>query len=345
MLELRLEDVSDLVSIASGDVRADAVSMFAIVKDEMDLLPAFLDHYRGLGFTQFLIFDDQSKDGGRAFLEAQSDVILFTSDLTFGQPVMVVFPDGTKREDRAGIYFKAAIPHVFCPDQIVGYFDADEFLFLPPYVSSIQHVFARMDQEGADCVVASVVEFFPEAISGLAGPMPNNFDGLLNAYPCFEPEPLVTLHKGQDPELINLSKTNRLFEQYGVKPRVEGGWLKQLLTSRRERKAQLFQKSPRHKIPLVRRSKTSWQIGSHYCNLPPSDSMLLTIGHFVFTARFAEKIARAQEWKAHTSGASKYRYYNELLSKMEAVDARFSGSQTQKFESAQQFLDCGLMKW
>lgn len=344
MLELRLEDVADLVTIASGDVRADAVSMFAIVKDEMDLLPSFLEHYRGLGFSQFLIFDDQSTDGGRAFLEAQDDVVLFTSHLTFGQPVMVIFPDGTKREDRAGIYFKAAIPHVYCGDQIVGYFDADEFLFLPPDIT-IHDVLDRMNREGADCAVASVVEFFPEAISGLSGQMPNDFAGLLDSYPCFEPEQLVKLRKGQDPELINLSKTNRLFEEYNVLPRIEGGILKRLFTSRRDRKAQLFQKSPRHKIPLVRRSNASWQIGSHYCNQPPSDSILLTIGHFVFTARFAEKIARAQEWKAHTSGASKYRYYNELLSKMQAEDGRFVGPDTLKFESPQQFLDCGLMRW
>ena len=344
MLELRLEDVADYVTIAAGEVKPDAVSMFAIVKDEMDLLPAFLEHYRQLGFNQFLIFDDQSRDGGRAFLEAQSDVVLFTSHLTFGQPLTVVFPDGTKRKDRAGIYFKAAIPHVYCPDQIVGYFDADEFLFLPPGVQ-IHDVLNRMNQESADCVVASVVEFFPETISGLSGKMPKDLAGLLASYPCFEPEQLVQLRKGQEPELINLSKTNRLFEEYNVQPRVEGGFLKRLLTSRRDRKAQLFQKSPRHKIPLVRRSDTSWQIGSHYCNQPPSDSILLTIGHFVFTARFAEKIARAQEWKAHTSGAAKYRYYNELLSKMHAEDGRFLRSSTQKFESSKQFLDCGLMRW
>ncbi len=344
MLNLRLEDVSDLVTIVSGTIRTNAVSMFAIVKDEMDLLPAFLDHYRELGFNQFLVFDDQSSDGGRAFLEAQNDVVLFTSHLTFGVPLTVTFPDGSKREDRAGIYFKAAIPHVYCADQIVGYFDADEFLFLPPDVS-IQQVIDRMDKEEADCAVASVVEFFPEAISGLAGPMPKDFQGLLESYPCFEPEPLVNLRKGMDQELINLSKTNRLFEQYGVQPSVEGGFFKRPFTSRREKKAQLFQKSQRHKIPLVRRSNTSWQIGSHYCNQPPSDSVLLTIGHFVFTARFAEKIARAQEWKAHTSGASKYRYYSELLSKMEAVDGRFVGPDTRKFESEAQFLDCGLMRW
>ncbi|MHA6323501.1 glycosyltransferase family 2 protein [Roseivivax sp. CAU 1753] len=345
MQRMRFDEVMDHVTQVQGTVAPGRLTLFAILRDEMDFLPAFLGHYRALGFNQFLIFDDQSTDGTGQYLEAQRDVVLYRADRTFGAPVQIEAPDGTLKEDRFGTYLKAAIPHVACPGDYVAYFDADEFLILPPGVSDAADIVARLRAQKAACVTASVVEFFPETIADFALPMPDTAAGLFSAYPYFEPDPLVQLNPGADPSLIGVAKTQALFDAYGIRPRVEGGLLKRLMTPKRDRKAQRFMRSPRHKTPFVLRDAQTWQVGSHYCNRPPSDDTLLTIAHFVFTSRFADKIARARSWGAHTSGAAKYRYYAELLDRMRAGQGRFTGPDSVRYAQPQQMVDAGLMRW
>ncbi len=49
-----------------------------MVHNEINILPQFFEHYRAFGPIQFLMIDDRSTDGSRAYLEAQPDVSLFT---------------------------------------------------------------------------------------------------------------------------------------------------------------------------------------------------------------------------------------------------------------------------
>ncbi|MGX9354300.1 glycosyltransferase family 2 protein [Roseobacteraceae bacterium S113] len=342
---LRMQDAAAHLEVVSGEVRPDAVSLYATMRNEMALLPAFLAHYRGLGYAQFLIFDDSSDDGSLAYLSAQRDVVVLQSELGYGAPVVFEAPDGERRQERAGIYFKIAAPHVFCPDAYVSYFDADEFLFLPPGVSHIGEVIDRLRAEGDTAVVSTLVEFFPEHARGLKGALPQSFEGLITAYPWFEPDPLVALRAGEQPKLIGAPKTAQLFERFAIKPQIERrGWHRIYMPSK-AKKAQAFQKSPRHKTPIVLRSADSYLIGTHKANRPPSSTILLSAAHFVFTSQFADKIARAQAWGAHANGAAKYKYYKMLLDKIEADEAGFLSPRSVRFSSAQDLVDAGLMRW
>ena len=74
-------------------------------------------------------------------------------------------------------------------------------------------------------------------------------------------------------------------------------------------------------------------------------AVLLTVAHFVFTAQFADKIARARAWGAHANGASKYRYYAELLARMQARKGSFLDENSLRYEGPQQLIDAGLMRW
>ncbi|WP_303469820.1 glycosyltransferase family 2 protein [Marinovum sp. 1_MG-2023] len=345
MTEYRIEDAGQLAKVVQGKVDKTRLTLFSTMKNEMAFLPAFLSHYRSIGFEQFLIFDDASDDGTFEYLSAQPDCVVMQSRLTFGDEVRYRDPDGELHVERAGSYFKIALPHMFFDNAFVAYVDADEFMFLPPGVTSVADVVDRLRQQGATSAIASVVEFFPADVSGLTGDMPHSFQGLLQAYGYFQSERLVQLIPGQMPQLQGKSKTARLFGQFGVAPKVARKGLQRLYMSSRAKKAQQFQKSPRHKTPLVCRSDTSRLTGSHAANLPPSDTVLLTIAHFVFTAQFADKIARAQSWGAHANGAAKYRYYAELLDKMQAEQGRFLDENSVKFQDVQQFMDCGLMTY
>lgn len=63
-----------LVHDQTGNIGTDAILLFACMRNEMLRLPAFLDHYRKLGVTHFLIVDNASDDGTAAYLDAQPDV-------------------------------------------------------------------------------------------------------------------------------------------------------------------------------------------------------------------------------------------------------------------------------
>ena len=340
-----LEDAGRLARVVSGAVDPDKLTLFSTMKNEMGFLPAWLAHHREIGFEQFLIWDDASDDGAFEYLSAQADVVVMRSDLSFGQLVRYCDPDGETRLERVGTYFKIALPHLFFDGAFVGYVDADEFLILPPGVTSIAQVVARLAQDGAPSAVASVVEFFPASVAGLEGDMPQSFAELVAAYPYFQCEPLVELRDGAQPELLGESKTACLFRDFDVKPKVvRRGWQRVWMSSK-AKKAQAFQKSPRHKTPLVRRDAQSRLTGSHYGNLPPSSEVLLTVAHFVFTAQFADKIARATAWGAHANGAAKYRYYAALLERMSGVESGFLDGNSVAYAGPQQLVDCGLMRW
>lgn len=64
--------------IRPGDILA-----FATVRNEAERLPYFLQHHRRLGVAQFLIVDNDSTDGTRAYLARQTDVSLWTTAASY----------------------------------------------------------------------------------------------------------------------------------------------------------------------------------------------------------------------------------------------------------------------
>lgn len=65
--------------------RAATVAVVACMRNEMFMLPHFLAHYRKLGVGSFLIADNDSNDGTRAYLAKQPDVCLFSTKTGYAQ--------------------------------------------------------------------------------------------------------------------------------------------------------------------------------------------------------------------------------------------------------------------
>ena len=59
-LTLTIADARDHVRVMHGDLIPDRISLYASMRNEMALIPAFLAHYRSLGYEQFIILDDGS---------------------------------------------------------------------------------------------------------------------------------------------------------------------------------------------------------------------------------------------------------------------------------------------
>ncbi len=144
---------------ATGGIGAGDVLVFAAVRNEMERLPDFLDHYRKLGAGHFLIADNGSDDGTEAYLAGQPDVSLW----------------------RAGGGYKAAR---FGMDWLTwlmmrhghGHWcltvDADELLIYPYWQTrDLKALTAWLDGRGMRAMGALMLDLYPKGpLSGTGAP-------------------------------------------------------------------------------------------------------------------------------------------------------------------------------
>ena len=119
----RLGFNSGALHLLSAQARLNAaagadVAVIAAIRNERDMLPHFLTHYRGLGVTGFLIADNCSDDGSTEYLSDQPDVALFSTDTEF-------------RAAREGSDWKLALLGHYRRDRWALVADADELLLTP----------------------------------------------------------------------------------------------------------------------------------------------------------------------------------------------------------------------
>ena len=303
----------------------DKLSLFSVVKNEMFLLPAFLDHHRSIGIQQFLILVDHSDDGTLEYLLEQPDVVVVECSVKFGDNINVspFSRLGLKKMDRAAAWLKEVITQEFFANSYALYLDADEFLFLPPGHTSVDNIIASIRRRRVRAVSASVVEFFPEKVAELFVPgTPTSLPELINRYPYFEPTPLLRLRRFRFPERIGWAKSGELFLSF--------------LNSHDEGMTTL-------KTPIVRHSALCFRRGSHRASLPPTSRWMLTVGHFKFTSVSEEKFREATESKL-SYFREMYGLLENLLTKMHESSASFLSPHSQRFSSSQQFVDAGLMR-
>ena len=58
--------------------------VYSVMKNESYHLPFFLNHYRNLGISNFLVYDDSSSDGTTELLLSQDNVTVITSEIPYG---------------------------------------------------------------------------------------------------------------------------------------------------------------------------------------------------------------------------------------------------------------------
>ncbi|KZY31971.1 hypothetical protein A3731_22865 [Roseovarius sp. HI0049] len=70
---------------AAPEIAPEDILLVGCLRNEMLRLPAFLEHYRGLGVDRFLLVDNGSGDGSREFLLAQEDVTVFHTSQSYAE--------------------------------------------------------------------------------------------------------------------------------------------------------------------------------------------------------------------------------------------------------------------
>lgn len=125
------------------------ISVVACIRNEMTILPQFLDHYRRLGVASFLFSDNCSTDGSASYLAEQPDVVLFSCDTAY-------------RESNFGVAWQQALLSSFRCGRWSIVADADEFL-VPPGADGrlIADFLAEVDSEGANAVLGLLLDMYP----------------------------------------------------------------------------------------------------------------------------------------------------------------------------------------
>lgn len=337
-----IDEFADALTVIHGEFCDVRYNVYAIVRDEMFFMPAFLDHYRRLGVEQFVMFDDGSVDGTRAFLCTQPDCVVLSSDLKYGDPVNVRFPDGKTGRKRFGPMLKSIIPRKFFDGKYAIYVDADEFLILPSS-TSLPEMFDTLENNKISHITAGMMDFYPEFVTDLNEVVaPSSFEELVALYPYMDSGQLFTIDEGEWPRGLSLSASARMLLQHGigVKPKPTG-W-KGLFRRIVGKNARV---SAARKTPIARWSKEFWMPNSHDMNVPPYPHAYLALAHFKFTHSFRERIRKALEWGSYSKQGEKFLLYQELIKRVESLDGSLLGPESVRYEDARQLEKLGQIKW
>ncbi|QIG50729.1 hypothetical protein G5V57_25150 [Nordella sp. HKS 07] len=132
-----------------GALRVGEQGLICVLRDEIDRLPLFFEHYRSLGVTRFLMIDNGSSDGSHEFLLAQKDADVFLTHVPF-------------RQGQAGLYWANGIARAFCIGHWILRVDADELLV---YDGMEDHDLADLsrwlDAGGQDRLFAPLLDIYP----------------------------------------------------------------------------------------------------------------------------------------------------------------------------------------
>ncbi|MBL8771754.1 MAG: glycosyltransferase family 2 protein [Phenylobacterium sp.] len=267
---MRLEGRS--VPDRPGEIRACLV-----VRNEMLRLQSVLDHHRALGVDRFLVIDDGSTDGTRAFVAAQPDAHLLTGEGRFAAR-------------RLG--WVNAVLDAYCDGHWTLTVDADEQFVFPAFDRvGLRQLCRFLDGQGAEGLLALMLDMFGGGDVREAVHTPG--DPLVETCPWFDPGPYHAVRAGPFPHVqFHGGPRARLFDFTAYQPRPP------VLS----------------KVPLVKwRRGRRYLMATHAItplSLPP---MLAALLHFKFLSDFPERVAVAIDEGQHYGGSREYRAYRDGL--------------------------------
>ncbi|BCJ93406.1 hypothetical protein acsn021_09750 [Anaerocolumna cellulosilytica] len=70
-------------AFAKDSLKEEDVIVICLIKNDINRIADFLEHYRAIGITHFAFIDNMSSDGTREFLIAQEDVNVYYTEVTY----------------------------------------------------------------------------------------------------------------------------------------------------------------------------------------------------------------------------------------------------------------------
>nr|WP_217354055.1 glycosyltransferase family 2 protein [Ruegeria arenilitoris] len=216
----------------TAQIRPGAVLAFTTLRNEVNRLPWFFRHYRGLGVDHFLVVDNGSDDGSVGFLRDQPDVSLWQTSNSY-------------RDARYGLDWLTWLQMRYGHGHWTLMVDADELLIYPNHDSkSLHDLTGTLDQQGHIAFGALLLDLYTK--------------GPLGAQP-YDPEmdPTKTL-SWFDPGPYRAQRQSPLGNLW-----VQGGARERMFFADRPRHSPTL-----NKIPLVRWSRRYAYVNSCHSALP-----------------------------------------------------------------------------
>ena len=134
----------------TGAERSDLPLVACVQRNGAVLIPAFLSHYRALGFEEFVFLDNMSTDGSVELLLSEPGVRVFQTPLSYR-------------------FFKYAmfefLPRKFGRERWTLLADIDEFFDYPGSEDMpISGLVAYLDEEGCDAALTYMIDLYPETL-------------------------------------------------------------------------------------------------------------------------------------------------------------------------------------
>lgn len=278
----------ELRPLKHGRWGADAILLFATLRNEAARLPWFLDHYRRLGVTHFLLIDNDSDDGTRVLLLDQPDASIWHTRASY-------------KAARFGQDWISALMLRYGTGRWCVQADADELLIYPHWQTRpLPALCDWLDRTGQRSLAAMMLDLYPK--------------GALDA-PAHEPgsDPLdvLTWFDAGNYTLRHNALLDCLLMQGGARAR-------QFFASTPNRAPTLT------KLPLVKWGRDSVWINSTHSALPrrlnriwAGDGGMLTCGALLHTKFLPLAVERARIEKArgqHFGNAPVFAdYYDALI--------------------------------
>jgi len=122
-----------------------------VFRDERLLLEYFIEYYRSLGVTHFIMIDNLSLDDGPQYLKSLEKINL-----------LLYRTEDSYREANYGTLWVNNLLEEHCLDQYCFTVDVDElFVFDTAKYPSLQHLVKSMESSGANVVPATLLDMYP----------------------------------------------------------------------------------------------------------------------------------------------------------------------------------------
>jgi len=279
------------------------VFVVSVVRNEMIMLPHFLDHYRRLGSTSFIFVDNCSDDGTREYLHEQPDVILYSSDTEY-------------KYSHYGVVWQQTVLGNLCLNKWVLLVDADEFLVYEDYEQkTLRNLVLEAESSGAFIIRTDMIDMYPggdldEADFTKSSPF--------EAAPWFDKNSTFQWRIGSG------QYSNGITHLSGLRHR---------LVESSEPNSYTTQKYALVKYqPWVRYSQ-----GLHDVANVPVANTKGWLAHFKYHAGFKAKVIAEVKRKQHYNNASEYKQYLNML--IEGKGGMASPGKSIKYENSKSFIN------
>jgi len=131
------------------------INLICVFRDEVILLPHFIDYYKALGVSQFYLIDNDSVDQGSAYLQSRKDI-----------NIKLFHTKESYRDSIFGTTWRNKCMKEFCQNEFCLNVDVDELLLLDKRrYSSIHSLAEKMKKEEKTVAPAILLDLYPKEMN------------------------------------------------------------------------------------------------------------------------------------------------------------------------------------